>query len=360
MLGWLQSDIAANAIRPEGRVLAAHDRSVQVHACHGPARQVDVLREVLLGLLDDDPTLEPRDIVVMCPDIETYAPLIVASFGLGETAADSHPAHRLRVKLADRALNQTNPLLAVAAALLAIAGPAPPPARCSTWRRLRRCGPVPVQRRRPRRDHRLGAQCQYPLGFDQCHRRPYGLGDIVHNTWRFGLDRILTGVAMSDDSRAWLGTALPLDDVGSDRVELAGRLAEYVDQLHDVVEKLSGAKPLTQWLEALSEGVGMLTEPQDAWQQAQLQREFTKVLAQADLGNRRCCACPMCARCWTHSWRATDPGELSHRHADGVHDGADALGAASGGVPGRARRRGVSATARTGRRRRAGPLPDDR
>ncbi|EUA13353.1 exodeoxyribonuclease V, gamma subunit [Mycobacterium xenopi 4042] len=60
--------------------------------------------------------------MVMCPDIETYAPLIVASFGLGETAADSHPAHRLRVKLADRALNQTNPLLAVAAALLAIAG----------------------------------------------------------------------------------------------------------------------------------------------------------------------------------------------------------------------------------------------
>ena len=40
------------------------------------ARQVDVLREVLLGLLADDPTLEPRDILVMCPDIETYAPLI--------------------------------------------------------------------------------------------------------------------------------------------------------------------------------------------------------------------------------------------------------------------------------------------
>ncbi|EUA52200.1 exodeoxyribonuclease V, gamma subunit [Mycobacterium xenopi 4042] len=280
LLGWLQSDIAANAIRPEGGSRRARPLGAGARLSR-PARQVDVLREVLLGLLDDDPTLEPRDIVVMCPDIETYAPLIVASFGLGETAADSHPAHRLRVKLADRALNQTNPLLAVAAALLAIAGPAPPPARCSTWRRLRRCGPVPVQRRRPRRDHRLGAQCQYPLGFDQCHRRPYGLGDIVHNTWRFGLDRILTGVAMSDDSRAWLGTALPLDDVGSDRVELAGRLAEYVDQLHDVVEKLSGAKPLTQWLEALSEGVGMLTEPQDAWQQAQLQREFTKVLAQA-------------------------------------------------------------------------------
>ena len=121
-LRWLQSDLAANTQRPQGRKLTETDRSVQVHSCHGPARQIDVLREVLLGLLADDPTLEPRDIVVMCPDIETYAPLIVADFGLGELAGDTHPAHRLRVKLADRALTQTNQLLGVAAELLAIAG----------------------------------------------------------------------------------------------------------------------------------------------------------------------------------------------------------------------------------------------
>jgi exodeoxyribonuclease V gamma subunit len=54
-----------------------------------------VLREVLLGLLADDETLEPRDILVMCPDIERYAPLIAADFGLGEVVSDGHPAHRL-------------------------------------------------------------------------------------------------------------------------------------------------------------------------------------------------------------------------------------------------------------------------
>ncbi len=118
LLGWLQSDIAANAVRPEGRTLADDDRSVQVHSCHGPARQIDVLREVLLGLLADDPTLEPRDILVMCPDIETYAPLIVADFGLGDVVHGAHPAHRLRVRLADRSLIQTNPLLGVASQLL--------------------------------------------------------------------------------------------------------------------------------------------------------------------------------------------------------------------------------------------------
>src|SRR6201991_5266865 len=58
----------------------------------------------------------------MCPDIETYAPLIVAAFGLGEVPGKSHPAHRLRVRLADRSLVQTNPLLGVASQLLTLAG----------------------------------------------------------------------------------------------------------------------------------------------------------------------------------------------------------------------------------------------
>ncbi|PRC61657.1 hypothetical protein C6A85_07345, partial [Mycobacterium sp. ITM-2017-0098] len=42
--------------------------------------------------------------------------------GLGDVVTGSHPAHRLRVKLADRALTQTNPLLGVARQLLGLAG----------------------------------------------------------------------------------------------------------------------------------------------------------------------------------------------------------------------------------------------
>jgi exodeoxyribonuclease V gamma subunit len=282
LLCWLQSDIAANAVRSDGRVLAETDRSVQVHACHGPARQIDVLREVLLGLLEDDPTLEPRDIVVMCPDIETYAPLIVAGFGLGETAGDIHPAHRLRVRLADRSLTQTNPLLGVAAELLAVAG-----TRATASQVLNLAQAAPVRARFGFTDDDLDTitdwvrESNIRWGFDAQHREPYGLERFVHNTWRFGVDRILTGVAMSDDSQAWLGTALPLDDVGSNKVELAGRLAEFVERLQRIVENLSGAKPLTQWLDALTEGVGLLTRSDDAWQEAQLQREFADLVKQA-------------------------------------------------------------------------------
>ncbi|MGO9185705.1 exodeoxyribonuclease V subunit gamma [Mycobacterium sp.] len=284
LLGWLQSDIAANAVRPAGRELADGDRSVQVHCCHGPARQIDVLREVLLGLLEDDPTLEPRDIVVMCPDIETYAPLIVAGFGLGELAGEGHPAHRLRVRLADRSPIQTNPLLGVAKELLSIAG-----GRATATEVLDLAQAAPVRARFGFTDDNLDAitawvrESGIRWGFDKEQRAPYGLDHILHNTWRFGLDRILTGVAMSDDSQAWLDTALPLDDVGSNKVELAGRLAEYVSRLRSVVESLDGSRPLNEWIDALTNGVAALTRASadDAWQTGQLRREFAKVLEQA-------------------------------------------------------------------------------
>ncbi len=285
LLGWLQSDIAADALRPGRRRLSAGDRSVQVHACHGTARQIDVLREVLLGLLEDDPTLEPRDIVVMCPDIETCAPLIVADFGLGELSGASHPAHRLRVRLADRALTQTNPLLSVAGQLLGIAG-----SRATATQVLNLAQAPPVRARFGFTDDDLDTITSWVResgirwSFDTPHRKPYGLDRIVPNTWRFGLDRILTGVAMSDDSQAWLGTALPLDDVGSNRVELAGQLSEYVDRLQSVVDSLDGIRPLTDWIAALTAGVTQLTrvDAGDAWQPAQLRREFANILAQAD------------------------------------------------------------------------------
>ncbi|MCV7388810.1 exodeoxyribonuclease V subunit gamma [Mycolicibacterium porcinum] len=277
VLGWLQSDIAANAVRSTGRVPGPEDRSVQVHSCHGPARQIEVLREVLLGLLADDPTLEPRDILVMCPDIETYAPLIAAGFGLGDVVRGAHPAHKLRVRLADRALVQTNPLLSVAASVLVLAG-----GRATASEVLNLAESDPVRARFGFTDDDLDAitawvrEANIRWGFDQEHRSPYGV-EFLHNTWRFGIDRVLAGVAMSDDSHAWLGTTLPLDDVSSNRVELAGRFADFVEKLSHTVRSLNGVRPLGEWLSALGTGIDALAASDEEWPAAQVQREFAEI-----------------------------------------------------------------------------------
>ncbi len=276
LLGWLQSDMAANrVVDPTTRLLSPDDRSVQVHACHGAARQVEVLREVLLGLLADDPTLEPRDILVMCPDIEAYAPLISAAFGMAEIAG--HPGHQLRVRLADRSLTQTNPLLAVVGQLLDLAG-----GRAEASKVLDLLAAGPVRRRFGFTDSDLETitgwveSAGIRWAFDEHHREPYGLQQYVQNTWRFGLDRILAGVAVSDDADRFFGTTLPLDDVGSTSIDLAGRLAEALDRLQRVTDDLTGSHPVSHWLDTIADGVDQLTAVGrgDEWQTGQVQREL--------------------------------------------------------------------------------------
>ena len=293
LLGWLQADLrgnrAADADERAGRHLAADDLSVQVHACHGPARQVEVLREVLVGILEDDPSIEPRDILVMCPDIETYAPLISAGFGLGDVVDDTegHPAHRLRVRLADRALSSTNPLLGVAVAVVQIAG-----SRTSASEVLDLATLEPVRRRFRLTDDDLARITQWVgaagvrWGIDAGQRAAFAMDKFEHNTWRSGLDRLLLGVAMSGDDYRHIGRGLPLDDVGSGDIDLAGRLAELVHRLDRTLRALAAAEEIDAWMEALREGVRSLTDVpvEDMWQVPQLEGELARAVDSASGG----------------------------------------------------------------------------
>ncbi|MFB9315279.1 exodeoxyribonuclease V subunit gamma [Nocardioides plantarum] len=285
LLSLLQHDLRANhAPTPDERAVRRHDpadRSLQVHACHGPARQVDVLREVLVGLLADDETLQPRDILVMCPDIETFAPLISAGFGLEDVVSgdDGHPAHRLRVRLADRALTSTNSLLAVAADLVALAG-----GRVTASDVLDLASTPTVRLRFGFSDDDLDritrwvGQAGIRWGIDAAQRGRFSMDRFEHNTWRSGLDRILLGVVMSGDDHRHLGRGLPVDDVGSSEVDLAGRLAELVDRLARCLDGLAAAVDVAQWMAVLTEGTRGLTDvpTDDAWQVPQLERELAR------------------------------------------------------------------------------------
>ena len=113
LLRQLQGQIAANA--PSVLRAASGDDSLQVHGCHGPLRQVEVLREVLLTLLQEHPDLQPRDVLIMAPDLDTYAPLLTAVF------SDPQPRiSDLRLRIADRTPEQDNEVLVALDALLAL------------------------------------------------------------------------------------------------------------------------------------------------------------------------------------------------------------------------------------------------
>jgi exodeoxyribonuclease V gamma subunit len=254
-----------------------------VHACHGQARQVDVLREVLVGLLQDDPTLEPRDILVMCPDIETYAPLISSGFGLADVAdeAAGHPAHRLRVRLADRSPGATNPLLGVAAELVELAA-----GRMTATSVLDLAAGEPVRARFGFTDDHLERMARWVdqaairWGYDREHRGAFGL-DLDANTWQSGLQRVLLGAAMSGQGHRYVRATLPIDDVGDGDLELVGTFVEMIDRLHAFVRAAGEATSVSDWTTALGRAVHGLTAsaPDDAWRVAQFDRELARMSA---------------------------------------------------------------------------------
>ncbi len=278
-------------------LLHPDDRSVQVHACHGRSRQVEVLRGAILHLLAEDPTLEPRDVIVMCPDIETFAPLIQATFGGAQIAFDDvdapQPAEQgppdLRVRLADRSLRQTNPILGVVSALLELAG-----GRVAASQVLDLADRGPVRRRFELDDDDLSRIEEWVgdsgirWGLDAEHRAPFRLDALEAGTWRAGLDRLLVGVTMTE-SEGLLGGVLALDDVDSGAIDLAGRLAELVDRLQAALDALSTAQPIAAWTAAIAAAADMLTAttPAEAWQRVELQRLLDDVISGATAGGGR-------------------------------------------------------------------------
>jgi exodeoxyribonuclease V gamma subunit len=279
LLQRLQAGIRADRAVPDTdrdrALLDPSDSSLRVHACHGRARQVQVLRDAILHLLQDDPTLEPRDVIVMCPDIESFAPLVQAAFASGDQ--DDPP---LRVRLADRALRQTNPLLGVAARLLALAG-----SRVSGPEVVDLAACVPVSRRFGFDPSDLSmieewvAETGIRWGVDARHRQPWALDGLASNTWAAGLDRLLLGVAMSEDGCRLFESTLPYGDLPSSAVDLAGRVAEFVQRLAGAIDGLARTQPVSSWVNALISGTEMLaTVPAgDAWQHEQFLRTLAEV-----------------------------------------------------------------------------------
>lgn len=301
LLERLQHDVRANrppgAVRPDGGeglpILDDGDDSVRVHACHGRLRQVEVMRDAILHLLAADPTLEPRDVLVMCPDIESFAPLVHAVFGAATSASAIGGDHagpappgppQIRVRLADRSIRQTNPLLAVAAQLLELAF-----GRVSASEVLDLATRDSVARRFRFDESELGQLERWVVetgirwGLDRGHRERWRLGGVGDNTWEAGLDRLLLGVAMSEDGQRLFNGLLPLDDVSSSALDLAGRFAELVERLHQAVAALQGPQTIRTWVDVLVEATERLAlaAPHELWQHDQLRWVLGDVVTEA-------------------------------------------------------------------------------
>lgn len=290
LLARLQHDIRTNTDpieNPELRAAVAirKDRSIQIHVCHGARRQVEVLRDAIYHVLAADGTLEPRDIVIMTPDLATFAPLLEAAFphkidaadtdSVGGATEDSDVLPDLRVRIADRAPAATNPLVRFAATVLDLTGSR---LEASTAREL---VALPVVRQRFGFDGdtadaivALIDDANVRWGLDADHRAAWDAGTNDDHTWRRGLDRTLAGVFYADSTVRTINTIAPLDGLEGQDARSAGLLAQIVDRIVAVRDLLGRPRPHSDWGLALATAVRLLASPAwgDEWQWSQLER----------------------------------------------------------------------------------------
>lgn len=244
LLHRLQSDILHLHPRDAAtRVpVAADDRSIALHACHSPMREVEVLHDRLLALFDADPTLRPSDVVVMTPDVEAYAPCVEAVFGTAP------PARHIPYTIADRSLRADTPLVDAFVRLLEL-----PDGR---WDAPSLLGllDVPALRRRFGLDeadlpqvHRWVRDAAVRWGIDADGRERLGLPATAEHTWRFGLDRLLLGWALPGGNRELDGDVLPLDEVEGSAARALGGLAAFAEAAFALDATLAAPRSPSAW-----------------------------------------------------------------------------------------------------------------
>ncbi|MFK5953499.1 MAG: exodeoxyribonuclease V subunit gamma [Desulfobacterium sp.] len=207
--------------------LSPTDRSIQFHLAHSRQREVEILQDQLLNFFEEMPDLRPRDVIVMTPDIEPYACHIQAVFG-NVTMTDER---FIPFSIADGPDNAYRPLLKALETLLNLAQ-----IRMTT-------ADIMALVEVPALGRRFGIKpLDLPLlklwmegagicwGLNSAHRKAFDLPpDLEHNTWDFGLRRMMLGYAVGAGF-AWNGIE-PYDEIGGLSAALVGGLTDFMDAL---------------------------------------------------------------------------------------------------------------------------------
>ncbi|WP_390368324.1 exodeoxyribonuclease V subunit gamma [Variovorax dokdonensis] len=252
LLRQLQDDIRDLRPLPETRerwsaIDPASENSLRFHITHSPQREVEVLHDELLAAFAQDPSLQPRDVIVMVPDIAAYAPHVQAVFGMA--AADD--ARRIPYSIADQGQRHHDPLLGALERLLALPQSRVAVSDVLDWLE------VPALRARFGIDeaqlpllHRWvrAANVRWGLHAQQRQSLELPLADDI-NTWDFGLKRMLLGYAIGE-ANPWQGIE-PLDEIGGLDAALLGPLTRFIDVLARHWQALAQPATPAQWGERL-------------------------------------------------------------------------------------------------------------
>ncbi len=227
------------------RSVQKSDHSLSIHVCHSPIREVEVLHDQLLTMFSRNPSLSPRDVIVMVADINSYSPSINAVFS-------NAPAERfIPFAISDLSADVENPILKAFVKLVEL-----PSSRCSVSELLEILETPAILAKMSINEvefdliRRWVEESGVRWGIDQHTGEDFDLPQIKQNTWQFGLERMLLGYAMSEDAGLFNQEShsfAPYDEVQGLDAELAGKLTSYVQVVGDYRQRLKGSHDIETW-----------------------------------------------------------------------------------------------------------------
>lgn len=262
LLSHIQTDILTLSDRPpeaEKTVINEADDSIQVHSCHGPMREIEVLHDRLLAMFAKDRVLEPADILVMVPDIGTYAPYVQAVFDL-----PSDDPRRIPFSISDRSIRQESRSVETFLSILDLAGGRfPASAILSILESDAVRGRFDLTEDDVDLIRRWVRDTRVRWGLDGKNRRRLGLPEFEENSWKAGIQRLLLGYAMAGNDRRMFEGILPYDNIEGTETRALGKFLEFADRLFSFIKSLERSRTPVQWSETLTTMTDLLFSPEE-------------------------------------------------------------------------------------------------
>ena len=223
------------------------DDSITITSCHSAFREVQALHDWLLHQLNHDSELTPKDILVMCPQIEDYAPYVNAVFTRGwQDISDDVPP--LPCSIADRSAKDSDPIVGAFVDMLSF-----PDSRfhvSSVIGLLR----VPSIANKFGLNHddiaRVSQwleQASVHWGLSQAHKQSVLNANASGAfTWQQGLSRLIKGFAYSDTETLYQNS-LTIPSVEGLDGQLLGQLMLFIEQLQLMAAELAKTRTATAW-----------------------------------------------------------------------------------------------------------------
>ncbi len=240
-----------------------NDQSIQVHVCHSPMRELEILHDNLAHLLETYPDLNCNDILVMTPELEKYVPLIHAVFGKQTTGRP-----RLPYTVADKTDLSTDSTIRTFMKILEL-----PSCRMQASLVLDLlesesiCARFGIDGELKADFGKWISEAGIRWGIDATDRQKYIPGADEHNTWTMGLDRLILGSVMQPKTKL-VGGLLPAGQVHGRQAVGLGRLIALFEAVVEIRRKLQGNRSGLQWPVLLNEITDRIFEEKGQWSTA--------------------------------------------------------------------------------------------